>query len=317
MEWIEVNLKTLRENEEIIVSHLLTYDLDGITIEDEKLLFDFSKKEHKADLVDRPESFSPYIIAKVFFNKEQYPSARKTLIDFIEKSKNDGVEIELSKEEELKDTNWATEWMRYYEILHIGNFAIVPKWKDYIAKDNEFIIKINPGLAFGTGDHATTAMCLEYMQKLNIDDKSVLDMGCGSGILSIGAEKYGAASVLAADYDSEAIEKTLENIQLNDCKRIKTVESDLTTNIEGKFDFAMVNIIAEIIVNLLKDLHEYLNPGADVVFSGILEEKEELMREALKERYEIVEINRKDGWLAIGAKCIDVSQTDKLKSVKA
>ena len=71
MEWIEVNLKTLRENEEIIVSHLLTYNLDGITIEDEKLLFDFSKKEHKADLVDRPESFSPYIIAKVFFDKAE------------------------------------------------------------------------------------------------------------------------------------------------------------------------------------------------------------------------------------------------------
>ncbi len=274
MEWIEVNLKTLRENEEIIVSHLLTYNLDGITIEDEKLLFDFSKKEHKADLVDRPESFSPYIIAKVFFDKAEYPKCKEKLVNFIDRSKNDGIEIKFTK-------------------------------------DNELIIKINPGLAFGTGDHATTAMCLEYMQKLNIDDKSVLDMGCGSGILSIGAEKYGAASVLAADYDSEAIEKTLENIGLNDCKRIKTVESDLTTNIEGKFDFAMVNIIAEIIVNLLKDLHEYLNPGADLVFSGILEEKEELMREALKDRYEILEINRKDGWLAIGAKCIDVSQTDK------
>ena len=141
--------------------------------------------------------------------------------------------------------------------------------------------------------------------------RSVLDMGCGSGILSIGAEKYGAASVLAADYDQEAIDKTLENIKLNDCRKIETVKSDLTSNIHGKFDFAMVNIIAEIIIELLKDLHKYLNPGADIVFSGILEDKEPLMREALKDRYEIVDVNRKDGWLAIGAKCIDVSQMDR------
>lgn len=307
MKWLEVDFKTLRENEEILTGHLLTYGLDGISIEDDKLLYDLSKEKRKADLVDVPDTYSDYIIVKVFFDQDDYGTIRPEIIDFIQRSEEDGIEIDLIKEELLEDTNWATEWMKYYEILHIGNFVIVPEWKDYELEDSVIIIKINPGMAFGTGDHATTAMCLEYMDKFDLRGLRVLDMGCGSGILSIGAEKLGASHVVAADYDPEAIEKTLENIGLNGCERIEAVESDLTANISGKFDFALVNIIAEIIVDLLEDLHKYLNPGAKLVFSGILEAKEEMMREALKDRYEIVEVNKRDGWLAIGAVCIDPS----------
>lgn len=305
--WIELNLKTKRENEEYLTDFLMGLGIEALSIEDDKAIFDLAKNPDRAELIDLPESYSDFITAKVFFEEDDYPNFKDRIHAFISSSQDAGIKIDLVKEDKLEDTNWATEWMKYYEIIHIGNIVIVPQWKDYTPLKGEYVVKINPGLAFGTGDHPTTSMCLSYMEGIDLDGKRVLDMGCGSGILSIAADKLGAAYVLAADYDKDAIEKTRENIALNFSKNIETCISDLTQNINGKFDFALVNIIAEIIVRLLQDLHTYLKPGARLIFSGILEEKEAMMKEALKDRYEILSMAREDGWLAIEAKCTDVS----------
>lgn len=307
MGWIEVNLKINREDEDQVSSFLMDLGINSLSIEDDKLIYDLAKDKKKAEIVDAPDSYSPYIIIKAFFKEDQYDDIKEKIYKLVNDWEDRGRYIELSKEEALEDTNWAREWMKYYETLHIGNLVIVPQWKEYDPQARDIVIKINPGLAFGTGDHATTAMCLEYMQKLDLKEKDVLDMGCGSGILSIAAEKLGASKVSAVDYDSHAIEKTRENISLNSSNNITLIKSDLTKELSGRYDFAMVNIIAEVIVDLLEDLHNYMNESADIIFTGILEEKETMVLDALKDRYEIVGTKKEDGWLAIGAKCIDVS----------
>lgn len=302
--WIELSFKTKRENEDLVTARLMDLGIDALNIQDDKAIFDLAQNPGKAELIDLPPGYGEYIFVNVYFEEDDYRDIYKAKIGELLKELKNQVDIDLVKEGPLESNSWATEWMKYYEILHIGHFVIVPQWKDYDAKEEDLVIRINPGLAFGTGDHPTTSMCLDFLDRQGVKGKRVLDMGTGSGILAIGAEKKGAREVVAADYDEEAIEKTKENIGLNDCKHIVPVVSDLTQNIEGKFDLAMVNIIAEVIVRLLENLDTYLNPGAPVIFTGILEEKEAMVLEALEGKYEVSEIKREDGWLAIACVCI-------------
>ncbi|MDD3831603.1 MAG: 50S ribosomal protein L11 methyltransferase [Clostridia bacterium] len=176
----------------------------------------------------------------------------------------------------LDDLDWKDSWKAYFVPLLIGNIVILPLWEK--SKQEQYLqagykcVLIDTSMAFGTGQHSTTAGCIEMIQRLDMLDKSVIDVGCGSGILSIVATALGATSVQALDYDREAVLTTVNNVNLNRCEDSITVkQSNLLDNVTGKCDILLANITADILTTLFCYIDKVLSPDSKVVLSGIVD----------------------------------------------
>lgn len=307
MKWIEVVLEVPREMEELVVDKLYEYEIDGVNIEDEKLIFDMHDSGTGWEIIDLPEEKpGDSIRLKVFFNSDDYNDFIKVeLLEYIEKTNG---AIQIIKEEILDNMDWANEWKKYFKVLKLGESIVIkPSWEEYSEVDGEIVIDIDPGMAFGTGTHASTAMCLKILEKQNVDGQDILDIGSGSGILSIAAAKLGAKSVTAIDIDPVCVKTTKENADLNNCSDvINAIEADLTEGLDGQYDYALINIIAEVIVHLLDYLHVNLKSGSKLILSGIIEENTDKVTDKLNEMgYRVLELNRESGWTSILAEYIN------------
>ncbi|MDO5718803.1 MAG: 50S ribosomal protein L11 methyltransferase [Tissierellia bacterium] len=303
MEYIEVSIRADRSLEDIIVDKLYEYEIDGINIEDDNLIFDMASNP-TWEVVDFPErSMSNKINIITFFEREDYfKFIRNEIIEYIDEMKKIGNDLEIEREKPLDNTDWANEWKKYFKVLKIGeNIVIKPTWEEYDKNDDDILIEIDPGMSFGTGTHATTSMCLEMLQEISLIGKNVLDIGCGSGILSIASAGLNANSVTAIDIDPVCIETTKRNAELNHClDKIEVRQMDLTDGLNSKYDIVVVNIIAEIIVELLKELPYYLNKSALVILSGILEEKKEMVQSAIIDAgLDLVKTKNDSGWICM------------------
>lgn len=298
MNWIKVVLTTKRENEELVVDRLYEFEIDGVTVKDNDLYFKHAEEGPDWELVDLPETRTDDILLEVFFEEEEYrKSIKKDLEDLISSFEN--IEVRLVSEELIDNTDWATEWMKYYEVLEIGEtIAIVPSWKDYNG-ERKNIVRLDPGMAFGTGDHGSTSMCLRLIEKENPKGKSFLDIGTGSGILAIAAKKLGAEKVVGTDIDPVCIEVAGNNAKDNQTD-IEFVETDLTSKLTGKFDIVCANIIAEIIVNLLDHVGNFMNKDSVLLVSGILDSKADMVIEKAEQvGFKPADILHDRGWTAI------------------
>ncbi|MEG2540190.1 MAG: 50S ribosomal protein L11 methyltransferase [Clostridia bacterium] len=166
---------------------------------------------------------------------------------------------------EIDEADWANEWKKYYKPIATKQITIVPTWIKYKAKSGEKIMRLDPGMAFGTGEHATTRMCLELMDVAN---KSVIDVGCGSGILGIAAKLVGAKSVYMCDIDSQAVEFATENAKLNNVEA-EIEQADLIAGVRTA-DFIFANITADILMRLSKSIGNHLNEDGEIILSGII-----------------------------------------------
>ena len=194
-----------------------------------------------------------------------------------------GVKAELLTEG-MNEDDWAESWKQYYKPVPLGKVTIVPAWEEYEAKDGEVVIKMDPGMAFGTGTHETTRLVIRLMQDLIVGGERVLDVGTGSGILSICASKLGAHSCNAYDIDPVAVKVARENVILGGCDNITVGVSDLLRGVDlslGKYDFCVANIVADIIIRMLPDIPKYLKSGSPLILSGIIEERAEEVRAAV------------------------------------
>lgn len=194
-----------------------------------------------------------------------------------------GVNAELVTEG-MNEDDWAESWKQYYKPVPLGRVTIVPAWEEYEAKDGEVIIKMDPGMAFGTGTHETTRLVIRLMQDLIVGGERVLDVGTGSGILSICASKLGAHSCNAYDIDPVAVKVARENVILGGCDNITVGVSDLLYGVDlsgGKYDFCVANIVADIIIRMLPDIPKYLKSGSPLILSGIINERAEEVRAAV------------------------------------
>ncbi|MFL8887553.1 50S ribosomal protein L11 methyltransferase [Helcococcus kunzii] len=202
----------------------------------------------------------------------------------------------------IDNSNWEEEWKKSYKGFEIGNKIYVkPSWEEANV-DDKIIIEIDPKMAFGTGTHETTSLCMEYVENQDFSDKKVLDIGCGSGILSILAKKLNAKKVDACDIDEIAVSSAKENAKINDVS-INVFESNLFSNVKDKYDIIFANILAEIIVEMLNDVKSYLNEEGIIVLSGIIKEREELVVSKLKEKdFEIIDTKYKNEWVLISAR---------------
>jgi len=204
----------------------------------------------------------------------------------------------------VKDDNWLHAWEEYYVPTKLGAVTVAkPVWRDYEPKQGEIVIDIDPGLAFGTGTSPTTYLAVRLIEKYLKPGDEVLDVGCGTGILSILAAKLGAKHVNAIDLDPKAIESTNVNIELNKCQDIVDVyQGDLLKDFSFKADFIEANLTAEIVINLCQGLKDHCSGRGFLVASGIIDIKEDMTAKAIEAAgFDIVETIKDNCWVAIAA----------------
>ena len=206
----------------------------------------------------------------------------------------------------VNEEDWANAWKDYFHVTHIGQRLVIrPSWREYTPKPHEVVLTLDPGMAFGTGLHPTTRMCLEQVEQRVHADMKVLDVGTGSGILAIAAAKLGAESVYAIDNSSVAVESTLANAEMNGLsERIKVVLGVLddaeAVRMAGQYDFVIANIIAHVIGSIAPQLAQVVSPTGLLVVSGIIEARRHDAEDPLLAvGLELVEQVMIDDWMAL------------------
>ncbi|MBO1910447.1 50S ribosomal protein L11 methyltransferase, partial [Microvirga sp. 3-52] len=210
------------------------------------------------------------------------------------------------KTSEVDDEDWATAWKKYYHPVKVsGRFTIVPTWEEYnpVASD-ELIIELDPGMAFGTGTHPTTVLCIQALEKYIKTDDIVIDVGTGSGVLSIAAAMLGAKKVEALDLDYVAVKAAMENIELNKVEKIVEVtQGNLLEKVDSKPNLIVANILADVIMSFSADAASILQEDGLFIVSGIIGEKRDEVKDDLVNKgFEIIESVLMEDWVAIIAK---------------
>lgn len=203
---------------------------------------------------------------------------------------------------ECSDDDWKDEWKKYFHTVNItDNIIIKPSWDDYEASEGETVIEIDPGMAFGTGTHETTALCVEFLEKYVPEKKKLLDIGCGSGILMLIGKILGVEKVVGIDIDSNVKDVVIENFEKNNIKdNYEIIIGDLVEDINEKYDLVISNILVDVLTELLENIEKTLEKGATIIFSGIIKDKEEEFLRKTKE-HNLVEIDRneKNNWVSL------------------
>ncbi|HDX7083014.1 TPA: 50S ribosomal protein L11 methyltransferase [Clostridioides difficile] len=309
--WIEVTIKTTTEAVEPITNILYEQGAGGAVIEDPKDFLFQKKNELDWD----------YVEEEVFKKNEEddvliktYVSEEKNVMEFVEiiKQKVLGLKdfaIDIGEGsvslDQVNEADWANAWKAYYKPTKVGQRVVVkPTWEDYAMQEGDLIIELDPGMAFGTGTHETTSMCIRELEKYVNKDSKVFDIGCGSGILAIAAAKLGAKEVVAVDLDEVAVKVAKENVLENKVeKSVSVMHGNLTDVIKDKADVIVANIIADIIKILAKDVQNFMKEDAIFISSGIILDKVEEVKESLIENgFEIVEVQKLGEWSAIVSK---------------
>ena len=307
--WLEVKVITKSEAIEPITGIFYTLDVKGVAIEDPD---DILKREQGAltwDFADINilEYKGEAAVVKGYFSIED---EAETIVSFIknriEEIKSLGIDVGEGKVlyAKVKEEDWANNWKKYYKPTKIGaNIVVKPIWEEYIKASDEIVLELDPGMAFGTGTHETTRMCVEAIEKYVESNMDVFDIGTGSGILAIAAAMLGAKKVVGVDLDPVAVDSARENIKFNNLNNIEVLEGNLIDVVQGKADIVVANIIAEIICLLTEDVKKVLKEGGLFITSGIIHDRRDMVIDKLqKEGFEIVEVNKDGEWNCIIAK---------------
>ncbi len=212
-----------------------------------------------------------------------------------------GLECEMEAKP-VREEDWANSWKAYYTPVKISDrVTIVPAWdEDYQKREDEVTVLMDPGMAFGTGTHETTRLCAALLEKHMKAGDSVLDIGTGSGILSIIASKLGAHHVDAYDIDPVAVKVAIENVERNETPNVKCGVSDLFAEVQGSYDFICANIVADILVRMADGLAEHVKLGTKVVASGIIEGQVDRVNEVITQRgFKLIDSKGENSWSAL------------------
>ncbi len=311
MKWIEVTIKTTTEAVEAITNILDDLRTGGVMIEDPKDFFFQKKNELDWDYIEE-EVFnkrnSDGVLIKTYISEE------RNVMELVETIKQKvsaltGFGIDIGEGSvslgQVNEEDWANEWKKYYKPTKIGEKLVVkPTWEDYEVQDGDLVIELDPGMAFGTGTHETTTMCMRELEKYVTEDSKVFDIGCGSGILAIAAAKLGAKDVIAVDLDEVAVKVAAENVAHNHVQdSVQVLHGNLIDVVSDKADIVVANIIADIIKILARDVHSCMKEDAVFISSGIIHAKVNEVKESLIENgFEIIEVKTLGEWNAIVAK---------------
>lgn len=316
MKWNKYRLATTTEAVDMISYTLAEMGIEGIEIEDKVPLSEEDKKRMFIDLLpdldedDGKAYVSFYIEPEKDHDStlEEVLAAVRELADFVDIGE---ATIEKSQTE---DIDWLNNWKKYWKPFKVDEHIIIkPTWETVEdVPEDTLVVELDPGTAFGTGTHHTTRLCITQLKKYMQPGQSILDVGCGSGILSIIALLLGDENATATDVDVHAVEAAVENARVNGIG--EDVYTVLTGDVisdeafrhevgEHKFDMVLANIFAEIIIPLSGVVKEMMKPGALFITSGIIDEREEDVRKALTENgFEIMEVTHSGGWVSFTAK---------------
>ena len=306
--WIEITIHTTNEASEIVESILLDYGSTGVAIEDpttlEENLHDDFGTIVELSPTDYPEVG---VIVKGYINELNFDDETfnrfKDELEQLGKNINIGEFFKIETTT-IQDSDWENSWKDYFDILNIGEkFVIVPTWREYENEEDKYVINIDPGMAFGTGGHETTSLCIKNLEKYVKPHGNVIDVGCGSGILSIAASYLTDGNLKAVDLDKLAVDVSRENFALNNLEnRIEVEEASLLTKETKKYDVIVANILAHIIELMLEDAYKLLEDGGYFITSGIIKDKkDELLEKMLKQGFKLVEETSDNEWYSFVA----------------
>ena len=301
--WIEITIHTTNEASEIVESILLDYGSTGVAIEDPTTLEENLHDDFGTIVELSPTDFPDVgVIVKGYINELNFDD--ETFTRFKGELEQLGQNINIGEffkieTTTIKDSDWENSWKDYFDILNIGEkFVIVPTWREYENEENKYVINIDPGMAFGTGGHETTSLCIKNLEKYVKPHDNIIDVGCGSGILSIAASYLTDGEIKAVDLDKLAVDVSHENFALNNLEnRITVEEASLLTKETKKYNVIVANILAHIIELMLDDAYKLLEGGGYYITSGIIKDKkDELLEKMLERGFKLVEETSDNEW---------------------
>ena len=315
MKWNQFRLKTTTEAEDIVSSMLADLGIEGVQIEDKIPLTQSDKEQMFVDILpDMPEddgcAYLTFYLDEEVDKHEMLLKVRQELEEMRSYLNVGDCTIEESKTE---DVDWVNNWKQYFHQFYIDDILVIPSWENVEAKDSDkMVIHIDPGTAFGTGMHETTQLCIRQLKKYVTEDTEILDVGCGSGILGMLALKFGAKHSVGTDLDPCAIDATYENMDNNGISRdqyevmIGNIIDDKEVQDKvgyEKYDIVAANILADVLVPLTPVIIHQLKKGGIYITSGIIDDKEETVVEAVKKAgLEVLEVTYQGEWVSVTAR---------------
>lgn len=317
MKWNKFRLKTTALAEDIVSSMLMDLGIQGVEIEDKVPLTKADKEQMFVDIL--PEADIDDGVAYVTFYLDQEENKEELLSQIKEELEQMSGYTEVGEcsieESQTEDLDWVNTWKQYFHQFCIDDILIIPSWEEIKPKDEgKMVIHIDPGTAFGTGMHETTQLCIRQLKKYVAAGMEVLDVGCGSGILGILSLKFGAAHYVGTDLDPCAVDATHENMETNEIcpDQYQVMIGNLINDKKVQeqvgfacYDVVVANILAEVLVELTPVITEQLKQGGIYITSGIIEDKEQAVVEAVKEAgLEVLEVTHQGEWVSVTGKKI-------------
>lgn len=315
MKWNQFRLKTTTEAEDIVSSMLADLGIEGVQIEDKIPLTQSDKEQMFVDILpDIPEddgcAYLTFYLDEDVDKQEMLLKVRQELEEMRSYLNVGECTIE---ESQTEDVDWVNNWKQYFHQFYIDDILVIPSWENVEAKDSDkMVIHIDPGTAFGTGMHETTQLCIRQLKKYVTEDTEILDVGCGSGILGMLALKFGAKHSVGTDLDPCAIDATYENMDNNGISRdqyevmIGNIIDDKAVQDKvgyEKYDIVAANILADVLVPLTPVIIHQMKKGGIYITSGIIEDKGDVVVEAVKKAgLEVLEVNHQGEWVSVTAR---------------
>ena len=316
MRWKKFIIETTKDKEDLISGALIEVGITNIEIEDKSQI---TKEEKEAMHIDILPELEDDGKARIFFYEDMdtSPLEESVMLEQVRQAiKELGEFVDLGdvviKEEITDEKDWINKWKEYFKPFEIDGILIKPSWENVDnINDYQIAVELDPGTAFGTGLHETTRLCIRQLKKYVKEDSVVLDVGCGSGILTIIAKKLGADYCFGIDIDKEAVEASKENALKNGIKDIGWLDGDMITGkttqqIVGhdKYNIVVANILAEVIIPLQEMIYKHMVDGGIFIMSGIINTKEETVCKAIKDNphFELVEVTRDGEWVSVTAR---------------
>lgn len=315
MKWNQFRLKTTTEAEDIVSSMLADLGIEGVQIEDKIPLTQSDKEQMFVDILpDMPEddgcAYLTFYLDEEVDKHEMLLKVRQELEEMRSYLNVGDCTIE---ESQTEDVDWVNNWKQYFHQFYIDDILVIPSWENVEAKDSDkMVIHIDRAQHSGTGMHETTQLCIRQLKKYVTEDTEILDVGCGSGILGMLALKFGAKHSVGTDLDPCAIDATYENMDNNGISRdqyevmIGNIIDDKEVQDKvgyEKYDIVAANILADVLVPLTPVIIHQLKKGGIYITSGIIEDKEEVVVEAVKKAgLEVLEVNHQGEWVSVTAR---------------
>lgn len=305
MKWAEISIKTTHEATEVIAEIFHELGASGVVIEDPELVNTY-RVSGAWDYTDIPEATNTEIVTvKAYLPvDEELDDKLAAFKQRVDALANHDIDKGLGDINctQIQDEDWATSWKEFFHPVKVGDLIVIkPSWEEYNESPDDILIELDPGMAFGTGTHPTTSMCIRLLEEIITGGMKVFDVGTGSGVLAIAAAKLGANKVSAVDYDAVAVRVAGENITANGVEEIVSVgQSDLLQNVAGTADVIIANIIADIIIRLLDQIPQKLEKDGMLIASGIIADRlSDVTKAVLDHGLTVDRVIEEGGWVAM------------------